>query len=278
MTPYYSDGIATIYCGDCVDVLPELGAVDLILTDPPYNVSARGVGGRANTTIGRVPRKDGTMREIVRDYGEWDHDWDPQPFMASTSTLLRDGGTLVAFTSEFLVSAYLETGLDHRGLLFWRKTNPAPSFRKQIVRAIEFAVWQTKGGGWTFNAGGYCPNVWDVPIINGYTCQNTPEQRWHPTQKPEALIQKWIELFSNGGDLVLDPFMGSGTTLAAAKRLGRKSIGVEMNEQYCEIAAKRLAADDSIQQGALAFAPAVTFPSPEAEAFVCGVPSPREAE
>lgn len=242
---YYQDESVTLYHGDCLSVLPVLAEVDLFATDPPYNVSARGVGGMANTSVGRVPRKDGTMREIVRDYGDWDHNWKPGPFIKLVKGLLKPSGALVAFTSEFLVGAYLKSGLDHRGLLFWRKTNPAPSFRKQIVRAMEFAVWQTNGGGWTFNAGGYCPNVWDGPIINGYTCENTNEQRWHPTQKPEWLMSQWIALFSNPGDLVVDPYAGSGTTLVCAKRLGRRAIGIELKEEYCEVAARRLS------QGAL---------------------------
>lgn len=243
MRPYYEQSGVTIYHGDCTPLLSSFVDVDLVLTDPPYNVSARGVGGRANTTVGRVPRKDGTTREIVRDFGEWDHEWDPEPFIASVAGMLRNGGSLIAFTSEFLFEPYLRTGLDHRSLLFWRKSNPAPNFRKQIVRAVEMAVWQTKGGKWTFNAGGYCPNVWDGPIINGYTCENTNEQRWHPTQKPEALMNQWVALFSHEGDLVVDPFMGSGTTLVAAKRLGRRAIGVELDESYCEIAARRLQQD-----------------------------------
>ena len=228
MKPYYDrDGIV-IYHGDqaLVDVDPE--SVDLILTDPPYNVSAR--NGRANTTIGRVARKDGTHREIVRDFGGWDHGWDAEPFLADACSLLRDGGSLVAFTSEHLFEPYLRSGLEHRALLYWHKTNPAPNFRKQIVRAVEMAVWQTHGGGWTFNEGGYRPNVWEGPIING----NAREKRWHPTQKPEWLLREWIELFSNPDDLILDPFMGSGTTLRAAKDLGRRAIGIEIDEQYCE--------------------------------------------
>jgi len=245
VTPYYQDEAVTLYLGDCADVWPLVTGVSLILTDPPYNVSARAVGGRANTTIGKVPRKDGTMREIVRDFGDWDHDWQPEPFCQAVAGVLRPSGALVSFTSEFLFSAYLQTGLDHRALLFWRKSNPAPNFRKQIVRAMEMAVWQTKGGGWTFNAGGYCPNVWDGPVINGFTCENTNEQRWHPTQKPEWLLNQWITLFSNPGDLVADFYAGSGTTLVCAKRLGRKAVGVEAQEQYCERIAKRL------QQGAL---------------------------
>jgi DNA modification methylase len=109
---------------------------------------------------------------------------------------------------------------------------------------MEFAVWQTKGGGWTFNADGYRPNVWDFPIINGYTCQNTEEQRWHPTQKPEALMLQWVSIFSDEGDLVVDPYCGSGTTLVAAKRLGRRAIGCDIDPVNCANAARRLAATD----------------------------------
>lgn len=239
MNPVYDrDGI-TLYHADCLDVLPSLGKVSHIITDPPYNVSARGVGGRANTTIGRVPRKDGTSREIVRDFGEWDHDWNPEPFIAAAKGLLEPGGSLIAFTSEFLFEPYTRTGLDHRALLFWRKTNPAPNFRKQIVRAMEMAVWQTNGGKWTFNEGGYRPNVWEGPITNG--CRNTEEKRIHPTQKPLWLMRTWIELFTNPSDLILDPFAGSGTTLRAAHDCGRRAIGIEIDEKYVGPAIERLA-------------------------------------
>lgn len=253
--PYYDrDGI-TIYHGDCLEVLPQLAQVDHVITDPPYNVSARGVGGRANTTVGRVPRKDGTHREIVRDFGEWDHEWDPRPFLAEARRLVAPGGTLIAFTSEFLVQSYVRAGLEHRSMLYWRKTNPAPNFRKQIVRAVEQAVWQTQGGDWTFNGSGYRPNIWDGPILNGYSVVNNDEARVHPTQKPLWLMREWIELFTDPGDLILDPFMGSGTTLRAAKDLGRRAIGIEMSNEigadgvdrrYCDIAVERL------RQGVLA--------------------------
>lgn len=236
MKPYYErDGIQ-IWHGDCREVLPFLGAVDHVITDPPYNVSARAVGGRANTTIGSVPRKDGTSREIIRDFGEWDHAWDPEPFVGAVAGLIRPGGSLIAFTSEFLFEPYTRTGLNHRAMLYWRKSNPNPAFRKFVVRAIEMAVWQTNGGGWTFNEGGYRPNVWDGPILN----ENTDEKRLHPTQKPEWLMREWVQLFTNAGEVVLDPYMGSGTTLRAAKDLGRRAVGIELDERYCEGAAKRL--------------------------------------
>lgn len=249
------DGI-TIYNADCLDVLPELldGSVDLILTDPPYNVSARGVGGRANTTIGRVTRRgvrpDGTSshREIVRDFGAWDHEWDPKPFLDESRRLIRPGGGLVAFTSEFLFAPYLCSGLDHRSLLYWRKSNPAPNFRGQVVRAVEMAVWQTQGGAWTFNAGGYRPNVWEGPILSGYSVVNNDEARVHPTQKPLWLMREWIELFSKPGDLILDPFMGSGTTLRAAADCGRRAIGIELHNQISEDGVDRRYCDAAIER------------------------------
>jgi len=243
VTPYYQDDACTIYHGDCRNVLPRLaaGTVDLMLTDPPYNVSAR--NGRANTSIGKLKRQDGTYREIRRDFGAWDYEWDPKPFLAETVRLLRDGGSLVAFLSEFLFTDYLASGLNHRCVIYWRKTNPAPAFRSIYVRAIEMAVWQVKGERWTFNATGYRPNVWDVPILNGYRAENI-EAREHPTQKPVELLLEWVDIHSNPDDVVCDPHVGSGTTLVAAKRLGRRGIGVELNEAYCEIAARRLEQTD----------------------------------
>lgn len=257
MKPVYNAEGVTLYQGDCAEVMGALptGSVDLILADPPYNVSARGVGGRAHTTIGRVltgTRPDGSRsyREIVRDFGAWDHGWDPEPFLAEAQRVLRDGGALIAFTSEFLFEHYGRSGLDHRALLYWRKTNPAPNFRKQIVRALEMAVWQTKGGHWTFNAGGYRPNVWDGPIVSGYSTVNNHEPRVHPTQKPLWLMHEWVQIFSEPSAVILDPFAGSGTTLRAAKNLGRRAIGIELHNEigedgvdrrYCDAIVGRLA-------------------------------------
>jgi site-specific DNA-methyltransferase (adenine-specific) len=235
--PYYSHAGITIYHGDCREVLHWLSVdVDLFLTDPPYNVSCR--SGRENTTVGRVPRRhitgersDGSesYREIRRDFGTWDYDFNPAVFLEHTKRLLKAGGALIAFLSEFLIEDYLASGLDHRCLIYWRKTNPAPNFRGLYQRAVEMAIWQTKGGKWTFNDGGATPNWIELPIVSGWRCE-----------KPLALMDELIRRHSNEGDLVVDPFMGSGTTLSAAKKAGRKAIGIEIHEPYCEIAAKRL--------------------------------------
>jgi DNA modification methylase len=248
MKPYYEHAGITIYHGDCREVLTEIAVdVDLFFTDPPYNVSSR--NGRANTTIGKVKRKhitgerpDGSesYREIRRDFGEWDYDFDPLPFLTETRRLLRDGGSLIAFTSEFLIQDYLVSQLDHRCMIYWRKTNPAPNFRGLYQRSVEMAIWQTKGGKWTFNDGGVTPNFEEIPIVSGWRVQNTDESREHPTQKPLSLCRQWIRRHSNNGDLIVDPFCGSGTIPCAAKHLSRCAIGIEIEEKYCEIAAKRL--------------------------------------
>jgi site-specific DNA-methyltransferase (adenine-specific) len=135
----------------------------------------------------------------------------------------------------------MASGLNHRNLIYWRKSNPTPAFRKLYVRAVEMAVWQVKGKtGWTWNSGGYTVNVLEGPIVAGFACANG-QTREHPTQKPLWLMARLIEQHTNEGDLILDPFAGSGTTAVAAKRMGRRAVVIEQDESYCEIAAKRLA-------------------------------------
>lgn len=237
---------AVMHLGDSTEVLAGLEAesVDLVLTDPPYNVSARGVGGRANTTIGKVKNPGGSMREVRRDFGEWDYQWDAAPFLEQARRVLKPSGALIAFCSEFTLPAYLESGLDHRGMLFWRKTNPTPSFRGFPQRAVEMMVWQTKGGHWTFMEGGAWPNVLEGPTCTGserFTVRGStgnPETA-HPTQKPLWLMRSLVLAFSRPGDLVLDPFAGTGTTVRAALDLNRRCIGVELERQYFDLMVDR---------------------------------------
>lgn len=242
MIPYYDDGTARIYLGDAIEVASQLpdDSIDAVITDPPYNVSER--DARANTTVGRVRRRDGTYREVVKDFGEWDHGWDPNPFLAEARRVLAPSGSLVAFTSEYLLGDYLTSGLDHRCLIYWRKPNPAPAFRQRYVQAVEQIVWQTNGGRFAFNEGGYCPNVIDgIPTVTGFSTVNNGEPRLHPNQKPVALMALLVARHSHPSHSVLDPYMGSGSTLVAAKRLGRPCIGIEQDEAHCEAAARRLA-------------------------------------
>jgi len=247
--PYYSDSSVTLFLGDADGtaggpaVLGSLkdASFPAIITDPPYNVSTR--NGRDGTTVGTLKRKDGTARKVQRNFGDWDHAWDPKAFLAEAARLLAPGGSLIAFTSEFLIGDYVQSGLNHRNLIYWRKSNPTPAFKRLYVRAVEMAVWQVKEGApYTFNGTGYTPNVLDGPVVSGFACANG-EYREHPTQKPLWLMRQIVEMHTKPGDLVLDPFAGSGTTLAAAKFLGRRAVGIEMDERYCEAAARRLSQD-----------------------------------
>lgn len=247
---YDADGIA-LYNNDADDVLPWLAAtigptVDLILTDPPYNVSSR--HGRGNSPVGQVKRADGTTREIRRDFGEWDYAWNPEPFFEAARQLLKPGGSLVAFTSEWLIPHYMQSGLTHRGMTFWHKSNPAPNFRRLYSRSVEMAVWQTNGDSWTFNGGGYVPNIFKAPVASGFRTVNTGEKRRHPTQKAEAIVKHLMEIHAAPGGLILDPYAGSGTTLRVAKDLGHPAIGIEINPEYCELAVDRLKVEARCQE------------------------------
>jgi site-specific DNA-methyltransferase (adenine-specific) len=230
--PYWTseDGRQVIYHGDCLDVLAGLEAesVALVLTDPPYNVSEEGKAIRHAGT--------GALAQ-QRDYGEWDRsEWQPGPFLAASVPLVRLGGSIVAFTSDRLMSSYRDvTGLKSRGTIVWEKTNPPPTPRPSYVSACEWIVWlQREGAKATWNGSGFTPNILRYPICGG------DERTSHPTQKPLELIKELITRHSNEGDLILDPFMGSGTTLRAAADLGRRAIGIEINEDYCKTAVERL--------------------------------------
>jgi len=207
--PYYQDDYVTLYHADCRKVLPLLEPVDLVLTDPPYGISwntnsKRFSGGNKNSKSKRgVGRDWGTS--IVGD----DKEFDPTPFLSYPHVIL------------FGFNNYLSK-LPRGSVLVWIKRNDA-AFNSFLSDA-EIA-WQ-KGG-----SGVYCYRDLSLAAEANF--------RLHPTQKPLPLM-KWCIKRSKATGIILDPFMGSGTTLRAAKDLGRKAIGIEIEEKYCEVAANRL--------------------------------------
>lgn len=216
--------------GDAIETLEGMASMpgiqfDAIITDPPYALS---LGVDDVELAGRAPMR--------RDFGDWDEDWTPGPFLDLAARLLRPGGSLLAFTSDRLLSAYRE----HRtfkalGTLVWVKTNPAPSPRPGYVQATEWIVWlQRHGGPATWNGRGYTTNVLEYPAPSAAT-------RTHPNEKPEQLMRRLIQTHTNAGDRILDPYCGSGTTLAAGKALGRLVTGIERDETYALRSASRLA-------------------------------------
>lgn len=214
MKPYYEEAGITIYHGDCREVLPALDRdlVDLVLTDPPYGI--------ALDTANRS-RKRGALA-LANDYAPVfmdDEPFDPAPLLRFSR--------LILFGANHFASRLPESA----SWLVWDKTAGL-----QSDRAIGFNDNADAELIWT-NLGGPV-RVLKHRWIGMMKATERDEARLHPTQKPVALIRHLIELFAHG--TVLGPFMGSGTTLRAAKDLGCKAIGIEIEEKYCEIAAKRL--------------------------------------
>ncbi len=250
MKPYYQDKWVTIYHGDCREILPQLPdeSVDLVLTDPPWMISQE-------VTIHRSmnPQKYKYVgKDIDLNFGEWDkfeneaeyreftRDW-----LGKVIICLKEGGHLISFFDQhkasYLIEDARERGLLMRQHLYWLKTNPVPRARKiDFMSALEQACWFTKGSksGVTFNYQlGQQTNYVSAPIP-GHTLRDDGE-RSHPTQKPFKVLAVWINYLSNLMDIILDPFLGSGVTAYTAKKLGRRCIGIETGERYCEISANR---------------------------------------
>lgn len=206
-TPYYQDDSVTIYHGDCLQILPHLPKVDLVLTDPPYGISLKCKNGASGNRF-RQP-----FDEI---YGD-DSGFDPIPFMEFKDVIL------------FGANHFCQSIPQHEGQwYFWDKTLQNNKCR---IAEGEFA-WHKKGTK---------PRAFRHLWSGAYRDSESGKRSQHPTQKPVLLMCWCISLCPDNPQTILDPFMGSGTTLRAAKDLGRKAIGIEIEEKYCEIAAKRMA-------------------------------------
>lgn len=213
MQPYYESNGITIYHGDCIDVLPSLAPADLVLTDPPY-----GVTYQSNHTVGRGVRpitNDGTRlslalyRQVVPllqcKHLLWFTRWDAWPDVWA------------------IIGQYYPI----RGLLIWDKGSPGMGDLNHWGPSYEMIASAGTGA----ISGGR-----DSSVLRFNTVP--PNNRDHPTEKPVDLLQYLLTKL--GSQSVIDPFMGGGTTLDAAKRLGRRAIGIEIDERYCESAALRL--------------------------------------
>ncbi len=214
MKPYYEDEWVTIYHGDCRDVLPTLEKVDLVLTDPPY-----GIGEAAGKNKSRGGVAFGGEWVPSKDYGV--DAWDAKPIDSALLALVRDAGrTQIIFGGNYYDLPPTSCWL------IWDKENGASDFADcemawtNMKRAVRLFRWRWAG------------------MLQGD--MGKKEFRYHPTQKP-APVMRWCIEQSNTTEIILDPFMGSGTTLRAAKDLNRKAIGIEIEERYCEIAANRMA-------------------------------------
>jgi site-specific DNA-methyltransferase (adenine-specific) len=216
--PYYDQDGITIYHADCREMLPALSrVVSLSIADVPYGV---------------VDRESGGLRELDKgdaDVETFDVQWLTEQLIRCTcgSIYVWCGTEQVSGIRSQMVTAGLTTRL-----CVWEKTDPSPMNGEHFwLSALEACVFGRKAKA-IFNE--FCKS----PRFTGPSERNIPD---HPTPKPEWLMNRLICASSAPGDLVLDPCCGSGTTLVSAKLTGRRAIGIERNERYCEIAANRLA-------------------------------------
>ncbi len=245
----------TILKGDCVaalDRLPEK-SIDIVFADPPYNLQLDG----------DLHRPDQSKVDAVDDH--WDqfesfaaYDAFTRAWLLAARRVLKPNGTIWVIGSYhniFRVGATMQDlGFWILNDVVWRKTNPMPNFRgRRFQNAHETLIWASrdqKGKGYTFNYEALkasnddiqMRSDWLFPICTGgERLKNDKGDKLHPTQKPEALLARIMLASTKPGDVVLDPFFGSGTTGAVAKRLGRNFVGVEREQVYIDAAAERIA-------------------------------------
>ncbi|MGD9478131.1 site-specific DNA-methyltransferase [Shinella sp. G-2] len=264
-SPRKSGWLDTIIKGDCVaalDALPDQ-SVDVIFADPPYNLQLGGA----------LHRPDQSLVDACDD--EWDqfasfeaYDAFTRAWLLACRRVLKPSGTIWVIGSYhniFRVGATLQD-LNFWILndIVWRKANPMPNFKgRRFQNAHETMIWATrdpKAKGYTFNYDAMkaanddvqMRSDWLFPICNGgERLKDADGKKVHPTQKPEALLARILMASSKPGDVVLDPFFGSGTTGAVAKRLGRHFVGIEREQAYIDAARERIDAVEPLGSGTL---------------------------
>lgn len=227
--------------GDCLELLTKIpnNSIDLILIDPPYIISKKSnfdKGGSWNNAEDKRCRKTPPKT----DFGEWDKkELDLDFLFKQYYRILKPHGTLLCFYDIWKMQELKECGEDNKFKQFrlcrWDKTNPVPVNSKlnYLSNASEYFITCVKEGKPTFNSE-YDKGIYEYPICSG------KERTEHPTQKPLSLITDLILKHSNENDLVLDCFMGSGTTGVAARNIKRNFIGMELSEEYFNIAKDRI--------------------------------------
>ena len=217
MTPYYEQDGICIYHGDCREVLPALEAA-LVVTDPPY-----GTGGWRRTETGAGRNPSGTL--VMESWDDGAVDW-----IGSANAEAILSFWPAAHTSHLLKAA-IDAGMTKHRCLYMRKLDPKPQVAGRTRWSIE-PIWVLSRDGFTLTGGD------DLCECSTPRLGRDADATGHPYQKP-LNVMKWL-LRKTDAPLIVDPFMGSGTTLVAAKAAGRRAIGIDTSERYCEIAANRL--------------------------------------
>lgn len=247
MTPYYQDNLVTLYHGDCCEVMQLLPAADHVITDPPYE-------SEAHTLQRRVKRSGGIMNVEPLTF----QPVSPELRSASSKEIARLTRRWCLIFCQVEAAMEWRASLEVNGFVYrrtgvWIKPDGMPQYSgdRPGMGYESIVIAHAKG-----------KSVWNGGGRHGVFIHNKNEGNGkapHPTMKPESLMSELINLFTDEGEIILDPFMGSGTTLIAAKKAGRRAIGIDVDEGYCKVAAKRL----EISQPALFTMPTRTLQEQE---------------
>jgi len=243
-----------IYNGDCIDILKKIPkkSIDLIFADPPYNLQLKNELYRPNQT-----KVDGVNDEWDKFNSNEEYDKFTQEWLSACREVMSDEATIWVIGSYHNIfrvgKIMMDLGFWILNDVQWHKTNPMPNFRGvRFTNATETLIWAKKSEKqkrYTFNhnvmkelnGGKQMTSVWSIPLCTGNErIKGNDGKKAHSTQKPEELLKRVILSSSREGDIVLDPFSGSGTTCAVAKKLNRRAIGIEKETKYVEISKTRL--------------------------------------
>ena len=259
----------TIQQGDCVEIMRSLPAksVDLIFADPPYNLQLGGNLHRPNNSLVDACDDDWDQFDSLKDYDKFTREW----LSAARDTLKDDGAIWVigSYHNIFRLGYILQDlGFWILNDIVWRKANPMPNFRgRRFTNAHETMIWasKSKDSKYRFNYDAMkalnedlqMRSDWYLPLCTGGERLKDDEgQKAHPTQKPESLLYRVLMASSNPGDVVLDPFFGTGTTGAVAKKLDRRYIGIERESSSIKVAEDRLKKIARLGDGEILHTPA----------------------
>jgi modification methylase len=258
-----------IIVGDCIAELEKLApaSVDLVFADPPYNLQLEGALSRPDQSLVDAVDDDWDKFASFGHYDSFTHAW-----LGAVRRVMKPDATIFVIGSYhniFRVGAIMQDlGFWILNDIVWRKANPMPNFRgRRFTNAHETMIWAARGAEakrYTFNyealkAGNedcQARSDWFLPLCTGAErLKDSAGRKTHPTQKPEALLARVLLAASNAGDLVLDPFFGTGTTGAVARRLHRSFIGLERDPGYAEAARARIDAVEPLPADAIALTP-----------------------
>lgn len=249
-----------LYGGDCLNIMKnklQPDSFDLVFADPPYNLSGKNLKLIGNKTGGDYHMVNEDWDKMTdSDYEQFTDEW-----IQCCHDLLKHCGSMYVCCTLHNISNILnsikKSKMNVRNIITWHKTNAMPNLTRRIfTHSTEFLVYVTKNSKWVFNYYDLkeinperqkngdlkqMRDVWSIPITQGkQRLKSNNGRALHPTQKPEELVKRAIIASSNEGDLILDPFMGTGTTAVVAKRFNRDWVGIEKDSNYRKRAMSRI--------------------------------------